>query len=275
MGRTPVRRGRRGALRTLGSATIDDAVAARDALAGTMAEQLGVLLPLRARSGPAGGPPPGVRGPEPDFGPREPHPTAGPRRWGRPIPWRTTWLAEPDLSKAGHRRRAAKPVGSSLGLAVGQQVQVSMNLIARSRLVRRRSTTRCGASIDRAELVGLIPRALLTRTPTARGVTWTSAKTARSRPASRHAASRSIRRSLSWPARLAPARWRRCGARARSSRPMPNSHRWPTHSRQSCMTHPGRPLASRVEAPRSGRTDRGRRRDSWRSPAMTCQLRVR
>jgi glutamate formiminotransferase len=158
----------------LGSASIDDAVAARDALARTMAEQLGVPCFLY---GPDRGLPEVRRRAfvdlEPDFGPREPHPTAGATAVGaRPILVAyNVWLAEPDLSKA--RAIAAElrsPSVRALGLAVGQQVQVSMNLIAPLTVgpAEVYDEVAARAPIDRGELVGLIPRALLTRTPTAR-----------------------------------------------------------------------------------------------------------
>ena len=158
----------------LGSASMDDAVAARDAFARTQAERLGVPCFLY---GPERSLPELRRlafsDLDPDFGPREPHPTAGATAVGaRPVLVAyNVWLAEPDLERA--REIAAELRGPSvraLGLAVGQQVQVSMNLIAPEIVgpAEVYDAVAARAAIDRAELVGLIPSALLTRTPTAR-----------------------------------------------------------------------------------------------------------
>ncbi len=87
------------------------------------------------------------------------------------------WLAEPDLSRA--RAIAAELRGPSvraLGLAVGQQVQVSMNLIAPLTIgpAEVYDAIAARAAIDRAELVGLDTErvARLAHRPHV-GATWT------------------------------------------------------------------------------------------------------
>jgi glutamate formiminotransferase len=158
----------------LGSATMDDARQARDDFARTFADQLGVpcflygpersLPELRRRA---------FADLDPDFGPDEPHPTAGATAVGaRPLLVAyNLWLAEPDLDRA--REIAADlrcPAVRALGLAVGQHVQVSMNLVDPFTVgpAEVYDAVAARAAVDRAELVGLVPRALLERTPTAR-----------------------------------------------------------------------------------------------------------
>jgi glutamate formiminotransferase len=103
-----------------------------------------------------------------DLGPATPHPTAGAIAVGcrPPLVAYNLWLAEPDLALA---RRIASSIRSdavrALGLAVGDTVQVSMNLID-PELVGPADVHRLVAdfaAIDRAELVGLLPAAVLDR----------------------------------------------------------------------------------------------------------------
>lgn len=109
----------------------------------------------------------------PDTGPAEPHPTGGACAVGaRPVLVAyNVWLVEPDIALA--RRIAAELRSQSvraLGLTVGGQVQVSMNLIA-PEIVGPEvvfDAVAGKARVDRAELVGLIPRAVLTALPKAR-----------------------------------------------------------------------------------------------------------
>ena len=103
---------------------------------------------------------------EPDVGPPRPHPSAGAAAVGsRPVLVAyNLWLKDPDLAAA--RRVAAEirsPTVRTLGLAVGSHVQVSCNLIAPfvvgpgmvyDEVVRR-------MPVERAELVGLVPRAVV------------------------------------------------------------------------------------------------------------------
>ena len=106
----------------------------------------------------------------PDRGPAAPHPTAGAAAVGaRPaLVAYNLWLAEADVAAA--RRVAAQirgPHVRALGLAVGDCVQVSCNLIAPWQIgpgaafdaVARR------AGVARAELVGLVPLGVLEAEP--------------------------------------------------------------------------------------------------------------
>jgi glutamate formiminotransferase len=102
----------------------------------------------------------------PDTGPVEPHPTAGAMAVGaRPVLIAyNLWLAEPDLAVA--RRIATDvrgPAVRALGLQVGDAVQVSMNLIDPTRVGPDEvyALVAAQAPIERAELVGLVPRAVL------------------------------------------------------------------------------------------------------------------
>jgi glutamate formiminotransferase len=109
----------------------------------------------------------------PDTGPMRPHPTAGAAAVGaRPVLVAyNVWLADPDIVKA--RIIAAGLRGPSvraLGLQVGRDVQVSCNLI-RPAVVGPEAVFDAvarGAVPARAELVGLIPAALLGPIPSHR-----------------------------------------------------------------------------------------------------------
>jgi glutamate formiminotransferase len=152
----------------------DDALAARDRCAAWIADELGVPVFLY---GPERSLPDVRRGAfrtiEPDHGPDVPHPTAGAVAVGaRPllVAW-NAYLATPDLDRARAIAAAIRgPHVRALGLGVGDQVQVSLNLVAPDRvgpaeawdLVAER------APVARAELVGLVPRSVLERTPVER-----------------------------------------------------------------------------------------------------------
>ncbi|MGH2602020.1 MAG: glutamate formimidoyltransferase [Dehalococcoidia bacterium] len=105
----------------------------------------------------------------PDAGPSHPHPTAGATAVGARDPlvaW-NVWLAQPDVPLA--RRIAAEirgPYLRALGLAVGG-AQVSMNLLSPQILgpAEAWDLVAARAPVARAELVGLVPRAVLDRTP--------------------------------------------------------------------------------------------------------------
>ena len=151
----------------LDGATFADAVAARNEMASWLAEtfDLPCFLYGDERSLPA------VRRGAfvdlaPDVGPRAPHPTAGGCAVGarRILVAYNVWLADADLATA--RRIASElrcPEVRTLGLQVGEEVQVSMNLVdptvvgpaAVYDAVRER------AQPSRAELVGLVPEAVL------------------------------------------------------------------------------------------------------------------
>lgn len=158
----------------LHGSTMADALAARDAFSTWAAGELGVpcfrygserTLPDIRRGA--------FRTLTPDDGPPEPHPSAGAIAVGaRPVLVAyNVWLAEPDLGRAKQLAAAVRsPTVRALGLQVGDEVQVSMNLIAPE-------VTGPGAVVDaiaavarveRCELVGLVPRDVLEREDPAR-----------------------------------------------------------------------------------------------------------
>jgi glutamate formiminotransferase len=158
----------------LGEATLDGAVAARDAFAAWAGREL--LLPC-FRYGPERTLPEVRRRAfvdlEPDTGPPTPHPTAGAACVGaRPfLVAYNVWLAEPDLDLA--RRVAAavrSPAVRALGLACGGRVQVSMNLIVPFTVgpADAFDAVAARAPVAGAELVGLVPAAILDRVPAGR-----------------------------------------------------------------------------------------------------------
>lgn len=106
----------------------------------------------------------------PDTGPSAPHPSAGATAVGarRLLVAYNLWLAEPDLDEA---RRIASAIRSdavrALGLAAGEQVQVSMNLVDPRRVGPADvwDLVAAEAPIARAELVGLVPVAVLAAAP--------------------------------------------------------------------------------------------------------------
>ncbi|MBX3285066.1 MAG: glutamate formiminotransferase [Actinobacteria bacterium] len=102
----------------------------------------------------------------PATGPLRPHPTAGAVAVGaRPLLVAyNVWLAEPDLALA--RRIAAEvrqPAVRALGLAVGERVQVSMNLVDPGAVGPAEATdlVAARAPVAGCELVGLVPEAVL------------------------------------------------------------------------------------------------------------------
>jgi glutamate formiminotransferase len=86
------------------------------------------------------------------------------------------WLAGDDVALARRVAAAVRaPAIRTLGLAVGRRTQVSMNLIAPQELgpaaaydLVRDEARAVGAEIDGAELVGLVPEAVLRAVPEAR-----------------------------------------------------------------------------------------------------------
>lgn len=158
----------------LDGSTFDDALAARDRFCRWAADELS--LPCF------------VYGPErtlpdirrrafidfvPDTGPHQPHPTAGAAAVGaRPLLVAyNVWLAEPDLAQA--RSVAAQirsPQVRTLGLAVGDRVQVSMNLVEPLTVGPAAATDAVAALVTVAgcELVGLVPEAVLQAIPSSR-----------------------------------------------------------------------------------------------------------
>jgi hypothetical protein len=81
------------------------------------------------------------------------------------------WLVEPDLARARSVAAAVRsPEVRALGLAVGARVQVSLNLVEPLRVGPAEAYDRVAALVDvaGAELVGLVPAAVLGRTDPAR-----------------------------------------------------------------------------------------------------------
>jgi glutamate formiminotransferase len=158
----------------LGSRGLAAALAARDDFAGWIAAELGVpaflygperTLPEVRRTA--------FAGLEPDAGPPRPHPRAGAVAVGaRPalVAW-NLWLAVPDLARARQVAAAVRsPEVRALGLAVGDRVQVSLNLIAPHEVGPAEAWDRVNALVEvaGAELVGLVPESVLARTDPAR-----------------------------------------------------------------------------------------------------------
>ncbi len=102
----------------------------------------------------------------PDLGPSEPHPTAGAVAVGARelmLAW-NLWLSEPDLDLAKSIASSIRGPGvRALGLQVGDEVQVSMNLIDPLIVGPAEVYDRVASetAIARAELVGLAPQSVL------------------------------------------------------------------------------------------------------------------
>jgi glutamate formiminotransferase len=165
----------------LADSTADDARAARDRFSAWLADAHAVPC---FRYGAERSLPEVRRGAfttlMPDTGPPEPHPSAGATAVGdRPLLVAyNVWLAASDVAVA---RRVASAVRGpdlrALGLAVGDRLQVSMNLIAPGRLgpadafdLVAAAAADVGAAVDGAELVGLAPVDVLAAVPRARWV---------------------------------------------------------------------------------------------------------
>jgi glutamate formiminotransferase len=158
----------------LDSSTLVDAEAARDRFAAWAGSELEVPC---FRYGPERSLPEVRRTAfgalAPDTGPHRPHPTAGAIAVGaRPVLVAyNLWLAEPDLD-AAHRvaRSIRSPEVRALGLAVGEHVQVSMNLVDPHAVGPADVWDLVSAQVEvaSAELVGLLPRAVLDAIPESR-----------------------------------------------------------------------------------------------------------
>jgi glutamate formiminotransferase len=158
----------------LAGTTLADAVEARDRFLAWIAGELGV-------PGFAYGPErslPDVRrhafaGLAPAAGPPRPHPTAGAVAVGARgvlVAW-NLWLAEPDLARARAVAAAVRsPQMRALGLQVGDRVQVSLNLVDPAVVGPAEAWDRVAAlaPVAGAELVGLVPAAILDRTDPSR-----------------------------------------------------------------------------------------------------------
>lgn len=158
----------------LDGSTMADALAARDRFAAWAGEVLGVpcfcygperaLPEVRRRA---------WRDLLPDTGPSTPHETAGAICVGarEVLVAYNLWLARPDLATA--RRVAAAVRGPhvrALGLPVGDRVQVSLNLVAPDVVGPAEAWDLVSAhvALAGAELVGLVPAAVLARVPAER-----------------------------------------------------------------------------------------------------------
>jgi glutamate formiminotransferase len=159
----------------LDGSTPADAIAARDRFAAWAGAEVGVPCFLYGPERSL----PDVRrhafvALAPDAGPPAPHPTAGAICVGaRPVLVAyNVWLA-PGVDVAVARRVAAAvrgPALRALGLDVGGRAQVSMNLVDPFRLgpAAAYDAVAALASVAGAELVGLVPLAVLEAVPTAR-----------------------------------------------------------------------------------------------------------
>jgi glutamate formiminotransferase len=109
----------------------------------------------------------------PDLGPDVPHPTAGAICVGvrEVLVAYNVWLAEPDLAAARAIARSLRgPAVRALGLAVGDRVQVSVNLVRPDEVgpAQVYDAVAARAVVARAELVGLVPARVLQRIDPAR-----------------------------------------------------------------------------------------------------------
>ncbi|MCU1499249.1 MAG: Formiminotransferase domain protein [Acidimicrobiales bacterium] len=109
----------------------------------------------------------------PDHGPDHPHPSAGAVAVGaRPaLVAYNVWLTDANLATAKAVAAAVRRRGvRTLGLAVGDRVQVSMNLVDPEAVGPAAAADAVAAhvAIDGCELVGLLPRAVLEAVPEAR-----------------------------------------------------------------------------------------------------------
>lgn len=160
----------------LDGSTMADAVAARDRFSAWAAAELGLpcfvygaertLPAVRRGAWAAFGP---------DTGPDAPHPTAGACAVGARhlLVAYNVWLATPALGAARNAAAAVRGDGiRALGLPVGDRVQVSMNLLDPLRVGPAEAYDRVAAVVPvaGAELVGLVPAAVLERTAAGR---WT------------------------------------------------------------------------------------------------------
>lgn len=162
----------------LAGSTPADALAARDAFAAWFADAHGVPC---FRYGPERSLPDVRRGAfaglAPDTGPDRPHPTAGACAVGaRPVLVAyNAWLRGDVTTARAIAAAVRRPGLRALGLQVGDRVQVSMNLTDPDRLgpadaydLVAEAAIAVGAEAEGAELVGLVPRRVLTATPRAR-----------------------------------------------------------------------------------------------------------
>ena len=256
------------------------------------------LLLLRPRADPARGPARRLRPLEPDTGPAGPTPAPGPAPSGPVTSWWPTTCGSTTADVAVARAVAAAVRGPdvrALGLATGGATQVSCNLVdpfvvgpaqvydavrppgragrhtRGAGRARRSGTGRGGRRRPRRRVEGARPR------PRAhhRGAPGSDPVPPEGvRPPAQEAEARyeadavsAARRLMARPGAAVDARARRARPRSRTSR------RWPSaYSRQSSRTtHPRQTsLASRVDAPRSGKNRSGSTPMQF---ALDCQSR--
>ena len=163
----------------LAPTSLDEAVAARDRFAAWAGAELALPCFLY---GPARSLPEVRRGAFgsllPDTGPQQPHPTAGACAVGaRPVLVAyNVWLATDQVAVASRIAAAVRgPAVRALGFAVAGGVQVSMNLVdpmvvgpATAFDAVRDLASEEHVAVQRAELVGLVPREVLAAIPPAR-----------------------------------------------------------------------------------------------------------
>lgn len=156
----------------LAGSTLDDALSARDRFATWLSATHGVPC---FHYGPERTLPDIRRGAftalSPDTGPPVPHPTAGACAVGARdlLVAYNVWLADPDVTQAKAVASAVRGDGiRALGLLVGERAQVSMNLVEPLRVGPAEAFDRVaaaaaavGATVEGAELVGLVPDAVL------------------------------------------------------------------------------------------------------------------
>jgi glutamate formiminotransferase len=114
----------------------------------------------------------------PDFGPLHPHPTAGATAVGARsvLVAYNVWVSSVEVARAV-APLVRGPAVRALGLAVGRRAQVSCNLVDPAQVgpaevydAVRSLVEEAGAAVEGAELVGLLPEAILRVIPAAR---WT------------------------------------------------------------------------------------------------------
>ena len=142
----------------LAGSTMADAVAARDRFAAWLADELGVPALVYGEGAP---PLPEVRRSPPPF----PHPTAGACCVGaRPLLVAYNVVVDRPLAEARRLARSLRsPAVRALALEVGDEVQVSMNLV--DPLAVGPADVFDAVGGGRAELVGLVPEAVLDAVP--------------------------------------------------------------------------------------------------------------
>ncbi|MGK2946937.1 MAG: hypothetical protein ACSLFP_00045 [Acidimicrobiales bacterium] len=116
----------------------------------------------------------------PDHGPSQPHPSAGATAVGARdlLVAYNVWVGAADLATVRAMAASVRAPGlRTLGLAVGERFQVSMNLVAPAAVGPAAAYDRvvaaaraAGATVTGAELVGLLPAAVLAEVPRARWV---------------------------------------------------------------------------------------------------------